>query len=181
MNYTPCRPFILSTLLSALLIVLSNCNGGDNKEPVEYKGPLREAEKVELFYSENDRVKVKMLADLLYEFENGDQEFPKGIYMEFYDEFGQLESTLKANHAYYFKKEGHWRGRGNVELKSLAKKEQLNTEELFYKPQTKKIYTDKFVTIRLQGDVLYGEGLTANSDLTEYVIQKPSGDMEVKE
>ena len=101
--------------------------------------------------------------------------------MEFFDEFGKLESTLKANHAYYFKEEDQWRGRGNVEVKNVAKGNQLNTEELFWKPKSKKIFTEKFVTIRQQGDVLYGEGLTANEDLSDYVIKKPTGDLEVKE
>lgn len=153
----------------------------DNKEPLEYKGPLKEVENVELYYSENDNVKIKMLADLLYEFENGDREFPKGVYIEFYDEFGQLESTLRANHAFFFKKEDQWRGRGKVEVKNIEKNEQLNTEELFWKPSDKKIFTEKFVTIRQQGDVIYGEGLDAKQDLSDYVIKKPAGEFEVKE
>ena len=167
--------------LPFMLLVMLACNPGENKVPVEYKGPLREFENVELFYTENDKIKVKMIADVAYEFENGDREFPKGVYMEFFDEFGQLESTLKANHAYFFKKEDQWRGRGAVEVKNVAKKNQLNTEELFWKPKSKKIFTDKFVTIRQQGDVLYGEGLTANEDLSDYTIRQPTGDLEVQE
>ena len=174
--------FQMSRYLYILMIMAaSSCSAPDNKEPVEYNGPLKEAENIELYYSEKDRVKIKMLADLLYEFENGDREFPKGVYMEFYDEFGQLESTLKANHAFFFKKDDQWRGRGNVEVKNVEKHEQLNTEELFWKPAAKKIFTDKFVTIRQQGDVIYGEGLEANQDLTDYIIKKPAGEFEVKE
>jgi hypothetical protein len=50
----------------------------------------------------------------------------------------------------YFKDENKWRRRGGkVEVINTAKQEQLNTEELFWKPDTKKIFTDKFVTIKL--------------------------------
>jgi LPS export ABC transporter protein LptC len=168
-------------LFIIIIILACSCNSSDTKEPLEYKGPLSEVENVELYYSENDNVKIKMLADLLYEFENGDREFPKGVYMEFYNEFGQLESTLRANHAFFFKKEEQWRGRGKVEVKNIEKNEQLNTEELFWKPKDKKIFTEKFVTIRLQGDVIYGEGLEAKQDLSDYVIKKPAGEFEVKE
>jgi lipopolysaccharide export system protein LptC len=164
-----------------VLLLAFGCNSAETKEPLEYKGPLSEAENVELYYSENEKVKVKMLADLLYEFENGDREFPKGVYMEFYNEFGNIESTLKANHAYFFKKEEQWRGRGDVEVKNMEKNQQLNTEELFWKPKEKKIYNDKFVTIRRDGDVIYGEGLEANEDLSDYVIKKPAAEFEVKE
>lgn len=165
----------------AVVITTISCSTSDYKEPVEYKGPLKEAENVELFYSEDNTVKVKMQAELLYEFENGDREFPKGVYMEFYNEFGTLSSTLRANHAFYFKKEEQWRGRGKVEVKNLEKNNQLNSEELFWKPKTKKIFTDKFVTIRQQGDVIYGEGLEASQDMSDYMIKKPAGEFEVKE
>lgn len=163
------------------LFGLAACNNTELKEPVEYTGPLRKAENIELYYSEKDQVKVKMSAAEMLEFENGDREFPKGIYLEFFDEFGRMESTLRANHAYFFKKENQWRGRGKVEVKNIAKNEQLNTEELFWKPGEEKIFTDKFVTIRQQGDVIYGEGLVATQDMSDYVIKKPVGEFEVED
>jgi LPS export ABC transporter protein LptC len=101
--------------------------------------------------------------------------------MEFYDEFGKISSTLKANKAYYFKKEDQWRGQGNVEVKNIQKNEQLNSEELFWKPKEEKIFTEKFVTIRMQSDVIYGEGLDAKQDLSSYKILKPTGSLEIDE
>jgi LPS export ABC transporter protein LptC len=169
------------SFLVLVLIVVSSCSKTELKEPVEYTGPISEAENVELFYSEKDIVKVKMVTPLMHEFKNQDRECPKGIYLEFFDENGKLESTLKANHAYYFKEENQWRGRGDVIVKNIQKKEQLNTEELFWKQADKKIFTDKFVTIRLQDDVIYGEGLDAKEDLSDYTINKISGSFEVKE
>lgn len=166
-------------LTLGLALALSGCGRNDAEEPVEYTGPVREAEEVEFYYSDKDQVKIKMTAPLLQEFTSGDQEFPKGIYVEFFDEAGRLESILKANHAYFFKTENQWRGRGNVEVRNLLQNEQLNTEELFWKPADKKIFTDKFVTIKQQGDVIYGEGLDAKEDLSEYTITKLSGRIEV--
>jgi LPS export ABC transporter protein LptC len=171
--------------LRLLFVVLSfsiiGCTQSDLKEPVEYTGPLREAENVELYNSEDDQIKSKLTAALVYEFANGDREFPKGVYIEMYNEFGRLQSTLRADYAKFIKEEGHWRGQGNVEVKNIEKNEQLNTEELFWNPKTKKIFTDKFVTIRTQGDVLYGTGLNAMQDLTDYVILNPKGTIEVNE
>lgn len=157
------------------------CSNGELQEPLEYTGPLSEAEDVEMYYSDKDVVKVKMMARLLYEYQSGDREFPKGIYIEFFDEFGKLESTLKANEAYFFKNENQWRGRGNVEVRNVQKSEQLNTEELFWKPGEKRIFTEKFVTIKQQNDVIYGEGLDAAEDLSWYTITKLSGRLEVNE
>src|SRR5690606_34911230 len=138
-------------------------------------------EDVESFYTENNQMKVKLVAPLVHEYESGDREFPEGLYLEFYDEAGKLESTLRANEAYYFKKENQWRGRGKVEVKNMEKNEQLNTEELFWKPAEEKIFTDKFVTIRQQADVIYGQGLEARQDMSDYVIKKPEGEFAVDE
>jgi LPS export ABC transporter protein LptC len=168
-------------VLFSLSTALTGCNQTEVKEPVEYNGPMRIVEKMETYYSENDRVTVKMTADVVNQFANGDNEFPKGIYVEFFDKEGKLESTLRANHAFYFKAENKWRGRGKVQVKNIAKNEQLNTEELFWQPKEQLIHTDKFVTIRQQEDVIYGEGLEAKQDMSDYTILKPYGEFEVKE
>jgi LPS export ABC transporter protein LptC len=165
----------------ALALSVLSCNQSDLKEPLEYDGPQRTFENVELYYTEENQVKVKMIAALVYEFESGDREFPKGLYLEFFDETGKLESTLRANEAYYFKKDNLWRGRGKVEVKNLEKNEQLNTEELFWKPAEEKIYTEKFVTIRQETDVIYGQGLEAKQDMSEYIIKKPEGEFAVED
>ena len=179
-SLTPLLLYFLAVLAS---LGVSGCNTTEVKEPLEYTGPLSEIENVELYYAEKDQVKVKMTAPLAYEYKNEDQEFPKGLYIEFYDEFGKLQSTLKANNAYFFKEENKWRGRDNVEVKNIAKNEQLNTEELFWKPGEKRIFTDddQFVTIRQQNDVLYGRGLEAKEDLSDYVLKDISGSAEVNE
>jgi LPS export ABC transporter protein LptC len=174
-------PMAFSLLMLFSAFTFSSCDQSEIKEPLEYDGPAREVEKAETFYSEKDQVKVKMVADLVYEYESGDREFPKGIYLEFFDETGKLESTLRANEAYYFKTENKWRARGKVEVKNMAKNEQLNTEELFWKPAEQKIYTEKFVTIRQEEDVIYGKGLDAKQDMSDYTILEPTGEFAVKE
>jgi LPS export ABC transporter protein LptC len=164
-----------------LLIIACSCDSNEKTQPLLYEGPLREAENVELYYSEEQVVKVKMMADLVYELQNGDREFPKGINLEFFDETGKLASTLRANHAYYFKNDDQWRARGKVEVVNLAKNEQLNTEELFWKPTKEEIFTESFVTIRIQNEVIYGEGLEAKQDMSSYTIKKPQGEFTVEE
>jgi len=168
-------------LLIVLVMFLAGCNNQETAKPILYEGPLSEGENITMHYSEKDMVKVMLNAKKIFEFQNGDREFPEGIYMEFYDEFGKLNSTLQANSAYFFKEENKWRGRGKVEVINTAKQEQLNTEELFWKPDTKKIFTDKFVTIKLQNEVIYGTGLDAAQDLSTYQIKNPEGEFVVED
>jgi LPS export ABC transporter protein LptC len=171
----------MSRFLFIAVIFCISCTQTDFKEPVEYTGPLHEVENLERYNSENEIIKSKVTAELFYEFANGDYEFPKGVYIEMYNEFGRLESTLRANYAKFIKEQDHWLGQGKVEVKNVEKNEQLNTEELFWNPKTKKIFTNKFVTIRQQGDVIYGTGLDAMQDLTDYVITNPEGTLAVDE
>jgi LPS export ABC transporter protein LptC len=162
-------------------IWLSACSKNEITQPLEYDGPQSEAENVELYYSENQVVKVKLLADLVHEFINGDREFPKGIYIEFFDDEGNLASKLRANHAFYFKKDNLWKATGKVEVLNLKKNEQLNTEELFWRPAKEEIFTETFVTIRMQTEVIYGEGLEAKQDMSTYTIKKPQGEFTLEE
>lgn len=168
-------------LITLLLLSLASCKVKEVSEPVEYRGPLQEAYDVDMLYAENDRVKVKLKAKRILEFKNGDREFPDGLYIEFYSPTGVMTSSLKANQAFYFKKENQWRGRGKVEVKNLEKNQQLNTEELFWNPATKKIFTEKFVTIKMENEVIYGTGLDALQDLSTYSIKKPEGDFVIKD
>lgn len=164
-----------------VLFVVAACSTKQVSEPVEYRGPLREAVDVEMLHAEKDHIKVKMIAKRILEFKDGNREFPDGVYIEFYDVTGKVTSSLRANNAYYFKKEDLWRGLGNVEVKNYEKHQQLNTEELFWRPLAKKIFTEKFVTIKLESEVIYGTGLDALQDLSSYTIKKPEGDFEIKD
>jgi LPS export ABC transporter protein LptC len=155
---------------------LASCKSKEVTKLVVYEGPLRQADSIKVYYTEKEVLKTILQAKKLNEFQNGDREFPEGIYIEFYDKNGKVSSTLSANTAYFFKEENKWRGRGKVEVVNIEKHQQLNTEELFWKPDTKKIFTDKFVTITDQQDVLYGTGLTANQDLSDYHLKNTSGD-----
>lgn len=168
-------------LALAAAIDFSSCRNKEVTAPLIYEGPLREAEDVVMHYTENDRVKALLKAKKIFEFQNGDQEFPEGIYLEFYDKIGNLTSTLRANTAFYFKGESKWRGRGKVEVKNIQKNQQLNSEELFWFPGTRKISTDKFVTITDTHDILYGTGLDAMEDMSNYTIKNPTGSLLVKD
>ncbi|MBX2914367.1 MAG: LPS export ABC transporter periplasmic protein LptC [Cyclobacteriaceae bacterium] len=180
--YKPLRKIRINALHALVAgLLIAACNPAETTIPAEYEGPLSEAENVMMQYAEKDRVKVVLTAAKILEFANGDEEFPEGIYIEFFDELGNKTSTLKANDAFYLKAENKWRGRGNVEVINMQKQEQLNTEELFWTPTTKKIFTDKFVTIKLQSEVIYGTGLEAKEDLSDYQIKNPEGEFVVDE
>lgn len=150
-----------------------------NKE--EYEGAMNELEDVVFYYSDSAKVKVKGITKHRMEYANGDQEFPKGLYLEFYDENGHVESTIDANKAFFNKKEDWWRGREGVVVVNTESGKRLNTEELYWVPAEELIHTDKFVTISSDEEVLYGNGLEAKQDFSSYSIKNPKGDFQLED
>ena len=160
-----------------LLPLLFSCEKPEELQEIqEYTGPFKEAEDIELYYTELMKVKTKVKAKVVWEFQNGDREFPEGIFIQFYDEDGNVTSELEADKAFYTKKENLWRGVGDVEVKDMIEGQQLNSEELFWKPDQEKIYTEKFVTIRDGEQVLYGTGLEAKQDFSTWFIKNVEGE-----
>ncbi len=174
-----CRPSFFTLIVVALFF--SACEKVETAQPKVYEGPIREGENIDMFYSEKEKVTVKIKAKRISEFQNGDRHFPESVFIEFYDELGSVSSTLSANSAFFYKEENKWKGVGNVEVKNTQKGEQLNTEELFWFPAKKKINTDKFVTIRTGKEVMYGTGLDAKQDMSEYKIQKVEGEFAIED
>jgi LPS export ABC transporter protein LptC len=175
--------YILNNLIYFTIIIflgLACSNDDDLKSFKEYTGPVLEVDSSLTLYSDSAKVRVKVLAAKQFEFNNGDQEFPEGIYIEFFETDGILSSTLKADKGYYTKETDLYTAVGNVILVSLAKNEQLNTEELFWKRNEQRVYTDKFVRIESNDEILTGEGLTAKQDFSSYKILKPAGTFSIE-
>ena len=66
---------------------------------------------------------------------------------------------------------------GHVVVINKQKQEKLQTNLLYWNPNTKKVYTDNRVIVssQLTGERLYGLGLDANQDFSRYAIRRPTG------
>jgi LPS export ABC transporter protein LptC len=107
--------------------------------------------------------------------ENGDMIYPKGVYIEFFNEKQVRNTTLRANSGVYYKEQNLYTVTGNVVIVDSVKIQKMNTEELHWTPKTQKIFTDKFVVIQTKSDTLKGQGLEANQDFSRWKILKPTG------
>jgi len=174
------------TVIAFLLVVLSitNISCGENlKDPdkeEKYTGPLIENVDVETIYSDSAKVLVKLKAPVQQEFESGDAIFPKGFFIEFYED-GKVTSTLKANYGELKRNTNMYVARGNVVMNNLVKKESLETEELFWNQSKDRIYTDKFVKITTPERVIMGQGLETNQKFFPYSFHKVTGTLELTE
>ena len=141
-------------------------------EMEEYEGPRFESANVYIVVSDSSVVKMEMSGARQLEYQNGDLEFPEGIKIVFYDKLGQKTSVLTALRGYKNAKENMFRVEGDVVVDNLQKKETLSTEELYWNPEDKTIYTDKFVTVETPSQLLFAEGMDADQDFTNYEFRK---------
>jgi len=150
-----------------------------NQKP--YEGPTTTLYDAVTLFSDSAKLIVKSTAPIEEIYANGDKEWKEGLSLLIYDEFGEVSSTFKSNYAHHDKAKNLFRGEGDVIVKSITNGDVLNTEELFWDPNEKEFFTDRFVTIQSEDEIHKGEGLRANQDFTYYKILKPTGTFTVEE
>jgi LPS export ABC transporter protein LptC len=141
--------------------------------------PAESGKNVEIIYSDSALLRAKLNAPQLdrYIGKKSYMELPKGVKVIFYDEDRNEETKLTADYAIGF---DDGTGMSRMEAKRNvvvvnAKGERLNTEHLIWNAVTKKIYTDAFVKITSKDQTIWGDGLTANQDFSEYEITHVKG------
>lgn len=162
---------LLFLLLAGQLVVFASCSESrELNDMPEYDGPMLVAYNIETLMSDSAIVRIRLQAPLQHEFQTGDREFPEGMHMDFLEPDGHTSSTVDAEKGYYYQESKLWKVTGNVILEGLDRGERLTTEELWWDPSKKEVFTEKAVTIREGDEVLHGTGLTAAQDFSTYSL-----------
>lgn len=143
--------------------------------------PVESGKNVQIMYSDSARVRAKLTAVELnrYVGKKPYTELPKGMEVIFYNEKRAVQTRLTADYGISFDDAN---GTNLMEAKRNVvvineKGDKLNTEHLTWNAVTKKIYTDEFVKITTKDEVIWGDGLIANQDFSEYEIKHPKGEV----
>ena len=108
------------------------------------------------------------------------QEFPKGIYLEQFDEQLTVRASLKADYAYYNETEQQWLLRGNVHALN-RKGEQFETPEMKWNEKTHRVFSDTTIHITREHSIIEGVGFDSNEEMTKYTILNPTGVFPIEE
>lgn len=181
MDITVFKRICTGLLFLALAVAGLSCNDSSKEweEIKPYEGPMLEMDSVETLFSDSAVVRVRLVAGKRLDYKNGDSEYPDGVYIEFFGPDGRLRSTLRSNQGFYHGQDNLYQVDGNVEVIN-EQTEKLNTEQLFWNPEEEKVYTDKFVRIESDDQLLMGEGLQANQDFSSYEIMKPTANIDIE-
>ncbi|MEJ8757582.1 LPS export ABC transporter periplasmic protein LptC [Pontibacter sp. H259] len=153
----------------------------DPDKEIKYDGPVIENKDVFTLYSDSAKLMIRMKAPVQQEFKNGDGVFPKGFFVEFFQQQGKVTSTMRANYGKQDKGKEVYFAQGDVQVHNILKGEKLETEELYWDRRRRKIYTDKFVKITTPNRVITGQGLRSDQNFDNYTIQKITGVFDLQE
>lgn len=171
------------TLLSACendIDVVNSVTSENGKEQA-----IESSKNVEFLYSDSARIRSRLISPLVdhYMGKKPYYEMPKGMEVVFYDRFRKEQTKLTANYGIGYDNDNKMNvmeAKGNV-IVINEKGDKLNTEHLIWNSLTKKIYTNEFVKITTKDEVIWGNGLEANEDFSEYEIKQVKGQIAVKD
>jgi len=175
------RFFVLGLFVGLVVFMVGCQNRKELLDQKLYEGPIISMDSIYTKMSDSARVTVRLKSAKQNDLENGDREWPKGLYLEYLGDDGEIVSTFKADYVFYTAKEQLYRAEGNVVVKNIEDGDELNTEELFWSPKDEEFYTDRFVTIQSEDEVHTGEGLRADQDFNSYKILKPQGTLVIED
>jgi len=144
--------------------------------------PAEESENIKIIYSDSGYSKMVIEAPKLERFntEKAYTEFKDGIHVTFFNKLGEQESELFADYAIDYEKENMMEAKGNVIVVNVNG-DRLNTEHLVWLKTEKRIKSNEFVKIETQEEIIYGDGLDANEDFTQYRIKNIKGVITINE
>ena len=108
------------------------------------------------------------------------QEFPKGIYLEQFDENLNVQASLQADYAYYNETMQIWILRGKVHALN-RKGEQFDTPELIWNQPEHRVWSDSAIHITRETCIIEGVGFESNEEMSKYTILNPTGVFPIKD
>ncbi len=172
------------SILLLLLSITSCVNDLKKVKAIAFKDhfPTESLIDAVVYYSDSAIVKVKLKAPKMDHFagENPYIERPEGIDLTFFDGNGEAVSHLTANYAISYEKKGTMEAKGNVVLINEVG-EKLNTEYLIWNQKEAKIFSDKFVKITTEDEIIMGEGFESNESFTNFKINHIKGTILVED
>jgi LPS export ABC transporter protein LptC len=135
----------------------------------------------EISYTKDTKVEFTVQAgqiDRYPDVEEPHDEFSHGVRVTTFGSDGEFESQIDAENASNFTDKKLMIARDSVVLKNFEGK-MLQTELLTWDDEAQKIYTDQFVKITTPTEILYGDGLDAKPDFSEYEIRNIKGRIKI--
>ena len=138
----------------------------------------------ETVYSDSGRVMVELKSKELSRFEGKAMKYDEyryGLNVRFFGGYGSVTATLRCSYARFLIEKELWEIKSDVEINNISRNEKINTEMLYWDMNRELVYSDKFVRITTEDEILTGEGFESNQDFSEWKILNPAGIISIKD
>lgn len=179
-------PYFRSITVLLGTVVLLSCKNDIqdvNRVAADDARPEMTGEELVMIYSDSARIKYKVITPEYKKVTQGKEkyeEFPQGIYVISYDEAGQQAGSIKSKYAKKLEDEMLWEARNEVVIINADGKK-LETELLYWDMNKKLIYSDRYVKLTADGQIIEGNnGFKSDQDLNNPVFYGITGQVEVE-
>lgn len=174
-------PILVVTALIAVATFVTSCSEeklsteADVKDPASVPTMLTRDVSTLISDSGYTRYRITSPIWLMYE-DRADAcwKFPEGLQLEKYDNHMKVNASIVCDSATYFSQRRVWRLDGNVRMLNTAGDKFL-TQQIFWDQDSRTVYSDSFIHIERSNRIIEGYGFTSNEQMTNYVVNKPSG------
>lgn len=150
---------------------------------VELDSRVEVGKDIEILYSDSAFVRVRLTAPTIRRHINKAQprdEFPDGLFVEFLDRDGRVESTLQADRGDRYPRLNKMIVHQNVIAKNSLG-EVLETSELVWNDRDQKATTTRFVTITKAEEIITAFGFEATNNFSNYQLYSVQGRKRVED
>lgn len=171
----------ISSFVFLVLVVFSCSQKAEIKGKTDYKGPMLVAHDLDVIYTDSARIKFTMKTPEQIKHQDQNETFPKGIHIEFYNNKEEKETSLSSKYAEFKKDKDEWFVKDSVVLNNFNRKRILKSEELYWNPKTQEVWCDTNVRVIIETEdqTLWGKGLKAKDDFSDYEIYTPTGSFDL--
>ena len=174
-------------MLLLLVVAFSSCS--PNK-PEDIKAltsgeiyPSHTVKDLNSVITDSGKIKYRFITPEMLQFDKKAEptiEFPSGLHLYVFDANEDVNAQIKCKKAIYFQEKELWELSQDVEAVNM-KGEVINTELLFWDQKKKTIYSDQFIKITRENEILTGYGFESDDHLDNYKIKNISGILEIEE
>lgn len=166
--------------LSIFLLFIFGCQNANLEDVEEITNeevfPAEKAAHVTYVYSDSALIKAVLKTPYMekYLVEDPYIEMPKGMEVTFFNSYGDEQSYLKANYGIRYTESKLTECEGNVVVVNIEG-DTLMTEHLIWDEKKDKVYSEKFVRVRTEDEIINSEGMETDPDFSEYKFKNIKG------
>ncbi len=177
--------YVFCIIVGVCFLLQTSCVNDINqvKSLERPSSPDETFKEVKMIRSVEGVVEIEMITPLVnrYEGANARIEYPKGIFIKFFNTDKSLKSTLSAKYAINNISAKTMEARNNIIIIDYKSGDTIYTEQIIWDQDAKKIYSNKMLKRVGSTKITYGDGFEANELMDSIIIKNSRGTFEWKE